>query len=247
MKPWIYSGLILSLSLVVGCDDSSADARVATQAQNGETIALAQGETLVVKLAGNPTTGYQWTVAQIDADYLQDLGSTYAADSSAIGSGGTYAFRFEARKPGTTDLVLAYRRAWETSADDETYSLAVTIQGGGAATAAVSLDGTQWKLAAWPASSLDPAAFDVTADFADGQISGRSAVNSYGGSCSASANGSFSVGTMQMTLMAGEPDAMQAESLYHELLGLARRWRIDPSQLVLSDAAGQDLLVFDPR
>ena len=109
-----------------------------------------------------------------------------------------------------------------------------------------ALDGTQWKLAAWSASFLDPAGFDLTAAFADGQISGRSAVNSYGGDYSASPGGSFSVGLLAMTEMAGEPAAMQAESLYHSLLAQARRWRLDGRQLVLSDG-DQDLLIFDPR
>ena len=109
-----------------------------------------------------------------------------------------------------------------------------------------ALEGTRWKLAAWSASSLAPAGFDIPAEFADGRIGGRSAVNSYGGDYSASAGGSFSVDAMAMTEMAGEPAAMQAENLYHSLLAQARRWRLDGVQLVLSDGS-QDLLIFDPR
>ena len=88
--------------------------------------------------------------------------------------------------------------------------------------------------------------FEITAEFAAGRIGGRSAVNSYGGDCSASADGEFSVGALAMTEMAGEPAAMQAESLYLSLLAQARRWRIANAQLVLS-ADAQDLLIFDPR
>lgn len=109
-----------------------------------------------------------------------------------------------------------------------------------------ALEGTPWKLAAWSASSLDPAGFEITADFADGQISGRAAVNLYGGDCSATGDGFFSVSRLQMTEMAGEPDAMRAESLYLELLAQARHWRVADSQLVLSDGS-QDLLIFLPR
>ena len=109
-----------------------------------------------------------------------------------------------------------------------------------------ALEGIPWKLAAWSASSLDPAGFEITADFADGQISGRSAVNLYGGDCSATRDGSFTVGQVATTEMAGEPDAMQVESLYHSLLAQARQWRIANSQLVLSDDS-QDLLIFQPR
>jgi heat shock protein HslJ len=111
---------------------------------------------------------------------------------------------------------------------------------------ATSLQGTSWKLAAWSASSLDPAHFTITAAFADGQISGRSAVNSYGGPYSANAAGAFATGPLAMTEMAGEPAAMRAESLYHSLLAQANRWRRDGSQLVLS-AGAQDLLIFNPR
>ena len=109
-----------------------------------------------------------------------------------------------------------------------------------------ALEGTPWKLAAWSASSLDPAGFEITADFADGRISGRSAVNSYGGDYFASPDGSFAVGALAMTEMAGEPDAMRAESLYHSLLAQARHWRVADSQLVLSDDS-RDLLIFQPR
>lgn len=112
--------------------------------------------------------------------------------------------------------------------------------------AAGALENTRWKLAAWSASSLDPADFDITAEFADGRIGGRAAVNSYGGDYSAAANGGFSVGALAMTEMAGEPAAMQAESLYLSLLAQADRWHVAQAQLVLS-AAAQDLLIFQPR
>ena len=247
MNERLIAGLSLALVLLAaGCDDRASGSVVATREQNGRRVVLETGEKLVVELDGNPTTGYQWTVAQIEPAFLRDLGSAYEADSSALGSGGTYTFRFEALQPGTTELVLAYRRAWETTPDDETYSLSVDIQGI-AVRSADTLDGTQWKLASWSAGSPDPSGFDVTADFEDGQISGRSGVNLYGGPCSASRNGSFSVGLLAMTEMAGEPDAMQVESLYHGLLAQVRRWRIDPDRLVLSDADGRELLVFHPQ
>ena len=246
MKSWMLAGIVLCcFSLFLGCDDSSADSLVVSQSQNGGTVALAKGETLAVELAGNPTTGYEWTIAQLDAAFLRLVDSSYSADSSAIGSGGAYTFRFEALQAGATTLGLVYRRPWETTAADPSFTLAVNIQGSADA-AAPALENTQWKLAAWSANSIDPARFDVTADFTGGQISGRSAVNSYGGAYSASADGTFSVGALALTEMAGEPDAMQAESLYLGLLAQARRWHIEHNQLILSVNAA-DLLVFGPR
>ncbi|HRT06241.1 MAG TPA: protease inhibitor I42 family protein [Kiritimatiellia bacterium] len=251
MKPWMLVGAVCAALVGVwGCGDSSADsdeAVVVGQERNGQTVELAVGTPLSVELAGNPTTGYEWTVAQIDSACLRLAGSTYTADSSAIGSGGTYVFRFEPLRAGRTVLGLVYRRAWEITAADQTFTLTVDVRAAGDnPPSAAALENTRWKLAAWSASSLNPAGFDVTAEFADGRIGGRSGVNRYGGDYSAAADGEFSVGALAMTEMAGDPAAMQAESLYHALLAQADRWRIAQAQLVLS-AAAQDLLIFDPR
>lgn len=249
MKSWLPPALAcIAFALVLGCDDSSADAPSAaiTQSQNGETIALAKGESLAIQLPGNPTTGYEWTVAQLDPAFLRLADSSYAPDSSALGSGGTYTFRFETLQPGATSLALAYRRSWETTPADQSFSLGVNIQDPAPPADATSLQGTAWKLSAWSASSLDPADFTITAAFADGQISGRSAVNSYSGPCSAAPSGTFSVGALASTLMAGDEQSMQAESLYHALLAQATAWRRSGSQLVLS-AGAADLLIFTPQ
>ena len=205
MKSTLLSGICLLASLLVGDNDSSADSLTVTQTQNGATAALAMGETLSVVLGGNPTTGYQWTVVENDTSRLQPQKPFYEADSDAIGSGGIYTFRFRALRAGTSLLRMAYRRARE-SAPAQTYSLTVTVREDGDAAATVSLDDTQWNLAG-PASSLNPANINITADFADGQISRRSAVKTYGGPCSASAGGSFSIGAIAKTEMAGEPAA----------------------------------------
>ena len=133
MKSWLITALACTgFALFLGCDSSSADAAstAVTQSQDGETVALAIGETLTVELAGNPTTGYEWTIARIDAAFLRLADSSYAPDSSAIGSGGRYAFRFEALHAGATTLGLVYRRSWEPSDADPTFTLAVNIQGG---------------------------------------------------------------------------------------------------------------------
>jgi len=126
MNKWIWTGTALMGFLLAGCSHSSADSVTATREQNGQTVELAQGQTLKVELAGNPTTGYEWTVDQADAAVLRLEGSSYKPDSSAIGAGGLYTFRFEALESGTTPLVLVYQRAWEPR-PLEIYTLTVTI------------------------------------------------------------------------------------------------------------------------
>jgi heat shock protein HslJ len=114
-------------------------------------------------------------------------------------------------------------------------------------TGALDLPGSRWRLQGWAASSLEPSRFTITAEFSKSQISGTSAVNSYGGTYAASEDGRFSVGDLQSTLMAGPEDAMRAESPYFDWLRQARRYLIDGGRLILSDEQGNHLLVFRKR
>jgi heat shock protein HslJ len=107
-----------------------------------------------------------------------------------------------------------------------------------------SLEGTKWKLSGWTLSSLDPAGFTITADFADGRISGTSAVNSYGGPYKAGLGNAFAAGPLSSTLMAGPEPAMRAEQAYTKLLGDAKSYRVEGARLTLYDANGNESLIF---
>jgi heat shock protein HslJ len=106
------------------------------------------------------------------------------------------------------------------------------------------LDGTRWKLAEWTISSIDPAAVTITAQFADGRLSGNSGVNSYGGPYVVGPGDAFSVGPLAGTLMAGPEPAMRAESAYLTLLGQAASFRIANRKLTLYDKGGNESLIF---
>lgn len=106
------------------------------------------------------------------------------------------------------------------------------------------MDGTTWRLTGWTVSSLDPAAFTITAAFADGRISGRSAVNSYSGPYRTGSDGAFSVGQLASTQMAGPEPAMRAEHAYLTLLQQARTYSRTGRTLTLFDAHGNESLVF---
>jgi heat shock protein HslJ len=110
-----------------------------------------------------------------------------------------------------------------------------------------TLAGTKWRLTAWSASSSDPSQFTITADFSGSQISGTSAVNSYGGSYTATADGRFSVGDLQSTLMGGSEEAMRAETLYFDFLRQARKYAATQTTLTLKDGSNQDILIFNAR
>ena len=107
------------------------------------------------------------------------------------------------------------------------------------------LDGTQWKLSEWTLSSLSPADFTITAEFADGKISGSSGVNSYSGPYELGSQNGFAVGPLAGTQMAGPEPAMRAEGAYLTLLGQARSYKLAEGRLTLFDEGGNESLIFE--
>jgi heat shock protein HslJ len=107
------------------------------------------------------------------------------------------------------------------------------------------LEGTQWRLAAWTLSSLSPGEFNITAEFADGQVGGHGGVNSYGGPYTLGPGNAFVVGSIVSTEMAGPEPAMRAEGAYLTLLGQARSYRVEADRLTLFDAGGNESLIFE--
>lgn len=95
--------------------------------------ALKVGQTLVVTLASNPSTGYSWTIsgAPDGAVLTQDGDITYTPSNPDVvmpGSGGSETVRFTATAAGTTTIVLDYRRPWETDVPPvETVTIDVTV------------------------------------------------------------------------------------------------------------------------
>jgi heat shock protein HslJ len=115
---------------------------------------------------------------------------------------------------------------------------------GGSGSDAAPLDGTAWSLSGWTLSSLDPADFTITAQFADGKISGKSAVNNYSGPYTEGPGDAFSVGQLVSTMMAGPEPDMRAEQAYLTLLAEATSYKLDGGGLTLFDKSGNESLIF---
>ncbi len=78
------------------------------------------GQTFVVALDSNPTTGYSWSVIFGNGGGLFDnVGSTYLRPSSSMpGAGGKQLLLFRALHAGSTDLRLHYVRPFEPSSQN---------------------------------------------------------------------------------------------------------------------------------
>lgn len=107
-----------------------------------------------------------------------------------------------------------------------------------------SLEGTQWRLSEWTVSSIDPASVKIWANFAGGQISGNSGVNSYGGPYRIGPGDAFSAGPLAVTLIGGTGPAMRAENAYLTLLPQMKSYKESADRLTLYDAGGNESLIF---
>ncbi|MDA1004529.1 MAG: protease inhibitor I42 family protein [Chloroflexi bacterium] len=120
-----------ALTLVKGGDDRPDEIQL-TQADNGATVRLAQGGTLLVALPSNPSTGYRWWVAEGSGAALELIDVRYVPPGSTmpvVGAAGTEVFRFRAVAPGVTSLVLDYARGFEPGVPaTSTFTVSVHIR-----------------------------------------------------------------------------------------------------------------------
>jgi inhibitor of cysteine peptidase len=137
---WGVLAFILLASLGVGlgaaCSGSSAslsgsgnDVNV-DSSYSGKQVELSVGQTLVVTLASNVTTGYSWSLTGIsDESVLQKSGNEYIAPTTnLVGAGGQDVWTFKALKKGTSTISMGYSRPWETDTPPiETFGLTVVV------------------------------------------------------------------------------------------------------------------------
>lgn len=98
-----YSGL-------VEADDSS----------EGKKISAVTGQLVVLKLAGNATTGYSWGQPDVQGTSVKVVGKTEyvasAAPKGMVGTGGISYVLLEVMAVGKSTVTLGYKRSWEAQA-----------------------------------------------------------------------------------------------------------------------------------
>jgi len=128
--------VLASWLLAVGCTsplravEPSGDV-VVTERDAGGEVGITRGATLIVRLSAQLGTGYSWQISENDPSHLRLLGPPSLERSGNDQPGATQeqVFRFVAEKPGTTPLMLRYRRPWEPDAPPaRTFSVHVRIR-----------------------------------------------------------------------------------------------------------------------
>lgn len=106
---------------------------VLTEKDTGATVDMSSAQTLQIRLAGNPTTGYNWQRVDQGQNILETVGEAarYEPDAHAagmVGAGGTVIWNFRPVKAGESLLSFEYRRPWEHGIppiDTATYKIRV--------------------------------------------------------------------------------------------------------------------------
>jgi predicted secreted protein len=99
-------------------------------AQTGTTVDAAVGDTIVVTLEGNATTGYTWKFTA--GDTFEIVSSKYVPDpspSNMAGTGGTQLVTLKVTKVGTSDLTGMYQQQWNSPSPNAQPDFSMTVQG----------------------------------------------------------------------------------------------------------------------
>ncbi len=99
-------------------------------ADNGAEVPVEVGQTLVLSLDSNATTGYTREIVELDERVLKETKHEYKAEERvSVGSGGKEIWRFLAQSPGRTSLSLAYRRPCEEGVEpSRSFSVVVVVR-----------------------------------------------------------------------------------------------------------------------
>ena len=125
----ILASLILILILATAC--TSPQSVTLTSADNGGKAVVEAGGQIIIKLDGNPSTGYTWEAKDLDATMFKQAGDPVFSSSNPglVGSGGTLTLTFDTLKAGTSTLNLIYHRPWESGVEPiNTFSVSVTVK-----------------------------------------------------------------------------------------------------------------------
>ena len=84
-----------------------------TQADRGKTFTVRNGDVIIINLAENPSTGYEWAIDKIDSNAIKLQSSEFSLPENAgVGSGGERIFTFKAKATGIARLQLKEWRPW---------------------------------------------------------------------------------------------------------------------------------------
>lgn len=93
----------------------------------GQTSHLGIGESLVLTLKENPSTGYRWRVDQGCDKVLETTHDEFTPGEARPGAPGSHSWTFLARGSGSCDLTVESVRPWETASTGKRLRFPVVV------------------------------------------------------------------------------------------------------------------------
>lgn len=103
--------------------------QIITEAENGKSIRIKNGEIFILQLRENPSTGYSWELNVSEGlNILSDGYTQDQAPEGQVGVSGTHSWTVEAVSQGSQQLNGIYKRPWEnTTGTEENFTLNVEV------------------------------------------------------------------------------------------------------------------------
>lgn len=103
--------------------------QIITEAENGKSISITNGEIFILQLRENPSTGYSWELNVSEG--LNILGDGYTEDEAPegqVGVPGTHSWTIEAASQGSQQVNGTYKRPWEnTTGTEDNFTLTAEV------------------------------------------------------------------------------------------------------------------------
>lgn len=113
-----------SSSLIIGCDEFEASPAIS------RSVDLAVGDSLIVSLCSNPTTGFRWSDAiSSDPEVVAVSGWIYeqaSMETGMVGVAGTEHLTIEGRAAGSAIITASYDQPWD-GGDEGAWSLELSV------------------------------------------------------------------------------------------------------------------------
>ena len=111
-------------------DQTIETGQIVTEAENGKSIRIKNGEIFILQLRENPSTGYSWELNVSEGlNILSDGYTQDQAPEGQVGVPGTHSWTIEAVSLGSQQVNGIYKRPWENmTGTEENFTLALEVE-----------------------------------------------------------------------------------------------------------------------